>query len=91
MQLKGVSPDSVLMVGCIGAQSVKKAGLAGVGYVFVKPPSMQELEDRLRGRGTETEDKILKRCCHCVLDGQYVVCCFRKACVCCVQVGKCSG
>lgn len=30
-------------------------------FVFVAPPSMEELERRLRGRGTETEDKILKR------------------------------
>merc|ERR1711939_826488 len=40
--------------------SVKKAGLAAK-YVFIKPPSMEELEDRLRGRGTETEEKIQKR------------------------------
>ena len=29
--------------------------------IFVLPPSFDELERRLRGRGTETEDKILKR------------------------------
>lgn len=29
--------------------------------VFLVPPSMQELEDRLRGRGTETEDAIRRR------------------------------
>ncbi len=29
--------------------------------IFVLPPSFEELERRLRGRGTETEDKILKR------------------------------
>ena len=29
--------------------------------IFVLPPSFDELERRLRGRGTETEEKILKR------------------------------
>ncbi|MBQ6846872.1 MAG: guanylate kinase [Oscillospiraceae bacterium] len=30
-------------------------------FVFVIPPSMEELESRLRGRGTESEDVIAKR------------------------------
>ena len=30
-------------------------------YLFVSPPSYGELESRLRGRGTETEERILKR------------------------------
>ena len=29
--------------------------------IFILPPSMEELENRLRGRGTETEEKITKR------------------------------
>ena len=29
--------------------------------IFILPPSMEELEARLRGRGTETEEKIRKR------------------------------
>ena len=29
--------------------------------IFILPPSMEELENRLRGRGTETEEKIQKR------------------------------
>lgn len=29
--------------------------------IFILPPSMKELENRLRGRGTETEEKIMKR------------------------------
>ena len=29
--------------------------------IFIEPPSMEELEARLRGRGTETEDVIEKR------------------------------
>lgn len=30
-------------------------------FVFVMPPSMEELEHRLRGRGTEAEEKIQRR------------------------------
>ena len=29
--------------------------------IFIKPPSIEALEARLRGRGTETEEKIQKR------------------------------
>jgi guanylate kinase len=30
-------------------------------FIFVAPPSEQELERRLRNRGTETEEKVLQR------------------------------
>lgn len=30
-------------------------------YLFIAPPSMEELEKRLRGRGTETEEAMQKR------------------------------
>lgn len=30
-------------------------------FIFILPPSLNELETRLRGRGTETEEAILKR------------------------------
>jgi ribose 1,5-bisphosphokinase PhnN len=30
-------------------------------YIFIAPPSHEELERRLRGRGTESEDKIATR------------------------------
>ena len=30
-------------------------------YVFIKPPSLEMLEARIRGRGTETEENIQKR------------------------------
>ncbi|XP_065051832.1 guanylate kinase-like [Rhopilema esculentum] len=43
-----------------GVISVKKTDLDCV-LVFVKPPSLEELEKRLRGRGTETEDSIQRR------------------------------
>ena len=43
-----------------GAAQVKAAMEKSVS-VFLAPPSMEELERRLRSRGTETEDRILKR------------------------------
>ena len=30
-------------------------------FLFLAPPSIEELERRLRGRGTETEDSLNKR------------------------------
>jgi guanylate kinase len=39
---------------------VKKSDL-NAKFVFVKPPSVEELEKRLRGRGTETEEAVQKR------------------------------
>ena len=43
-----------------GAQNVKKSTL-DAHYLFIAPPSMEELEKRLRGRGTESEEAIQKR------------------------------
>jgi len=43
-----------------GVRSVKKTDL-NARYVFVKPPSMDELEKRLRLRATETEESLQKR------------------------------
>ncbi|KAI5709348.1 hypothetical protein M8J76_016087 [Diaphorina citri] len=53
----------VLDIEVQGVQQVKRAGgaMAGAVYVFVKPPSIEELETRLRGRGTETEDSLRRR------------------------------
>lgn len=43
-----------------GVKQIKKSSL-GARYVFIAPPSMEELESRLRGRGTEKEESIQKR------------------------------
>jgi guanylate kinase len=37
--------------------NVKKTNL-NARFVFIKPPSLDELEKRLRARGTETEDSL---------------------------------
>ena len=43
-----------------GVMKVKESSLKP-RYLFISPPSMEELEKRLRGRGTETEEAIQKR------------------------------
>ncbi|KAK4755409.1 hypothetical protein SAY87_009166 [Trapa incisa] len=69
--LYGTSIEAVEMVAdegkrCIldidvqGARSVRASSLEAV-FIFICPPSMEELENRLRARGTETEEQILKR------------------------------
>ncbi|OQR78093.1 guanylate kinase-like [Tropilaelaps mercedesae] len=43
-----------------GVKSIKKTDL-NPRYVFIKPPSIQVLEERLRYRGTESEEALNKR------------------------------
>lgn len=50
----------ILKIEVQGAQQIKKLYPDAVG-IFVLPPSMTELENRLRSRGTEDEEDILKR------------------------------
>ncbi|KAG6574360.1 guanylate kinase [Phytophthora cinnamomi] len=50
----------ILDIDIQGVQQVKKSGIHAK-YLFIAPPSMDELEKRLRGRATETEDKIQLR------------------------------
>ena len=43
-----------------GVKQVKRTDL-NARFLFLSPPSLEELERRLRGRGTETEDSLNKR------------------------------
>ncbi|MDR3553071.1 MAG: guanylate kinase [Clostridia bacterium] len=52
--------DVILVIEVRGAMQVKKSFPEAV-LVFILPPSMQVLEKRLRGRGTETEAQISGR------------------------------
>lgn len=51
----------VLDIEMHGVHQIKKTPGLDPHYVFVKPPSLEELEVRLRARKTETEDSIKKR------------------------------
>lgn len=44
-------------------QGVKQVKLTDLNarFMFLSPPSLEELEKRLRGRGTETEESLSKR------------------------------
>ncbi len=50
----------ILEIEIQGAFQVRKI-IPEALLIFIMPPSMEELERRLRGRGTETEEQILKR------------------------------
>jgi len=52
--------DIVLEIDCQGAAQVKRIFPAAVA-IFILPPSLAELERRLRGRGTDSEDVIALR------------------------------
>lgn len=52
--------DVVLEIEVQGALQVKEK-LPEVKLIFIEPPSMEVLEERLRGRGTESEEAIARR------------------------------
>ena len=52
--------NDVLEIDVQGALQVMKSMPECVS-VFILPPSFEELERRLRGRGTETEEKVRER------------------------------
>ena len=50
----------ILDIDTQGVKLIKKTNL-NPWLVFIKPPSLQILEERLRARSTETEDSLQKR------------------------------
>ena len=50
----------ILEIECVGAFNVRKM-FPDALLMYIIPPSAEELERRLRGRGTEDEETILKR------------------------------
>ena len=56
----GKGQDVLLEVEVVGARKVK-AKLPEAVMMFIAPPDLVELERRLRGRGTDSEEKIQKR------------------------------
>ncbi|HEX7022280.1 MAG TPA: guanylate kinase, partial [Trueperaceae bacterium] len=52
--------DVLLKPELVGAREIKRKMPEAV-MIFIAPPSLSELERRLRGRGTDTEEKIQQR------------------------------
>lgn len=52
--------DIILEIDIQGALQVKKNCPRGV-FIFILPPSLKELQNRIEGRGTDSKDAILKR------------------------------
>ncbi|WP_448378108.1 guanylate kinase [Fervidobacterium sp.] len=52
--------DVILDIDVQGALTVKK-NFSGAKFIFIAPPSYEVLRERLKKRGTETEEKIQKR------------------------------
>ncbi|XP_059301804.1 guanylate kinase 2-like [Lycium ferocissimum] len=50
----------ILDIDVQGARSVRASSLDAI-FIFISPPSFEELEKRLRDRATETEEQIQKR------------------------------
>ena len=55
---KGI--DVILEIEIEGATNIKKL-IPEALFIFIMPPSLKTLVKRLKGRGTETNDKIIKR------------------------------
>lgn len=52
----------ILDIDVQGADLIKKSSLnEKTAYIFISPPDMKTLEERLRSRGTETEERIQTR------------------------------
>lgn len=58
-QAKGI--DVFLDIDVQGARQLRECGHPGAVFLFIAPPSRQELEKRLRGRGTDPEETIQLR------------------------------
>ena len=52
--------DVILEIEMQGARQIKEVYPEGV-FIFVLPPSLEELKSRIVGRGTETQEEIEKR------------------------------
>jgi guanylate kinase len=59
-RIRRTGRHALLLIDVQGAAQVRAAGVEAI-TVFLSPPSAEELEKRLRGRGTESEDVVLMR------------------------------
>lgn len=69
-QIRSIGKVCILDIDVQGVQSVKRSNL-DCKYLFVKPPSIMDLETRLVGRATETAEKIKIRLENAVAELEY--------------------
>lgn len=62
-----VRPVTVIEADVRGGLSIREQR-PDATLVFLAPPSLEELEARLRGRGTETEQQVRSRLCRAVME-----------------------
>lgn len=60
----------VLDIDVQGVRKVKESSLSPI-YIFIAPPSREELEKRLRGRATESEEAIKTRLANAAAELDY--------------------
>ena len=60
IEKKKKGQDIILEIEMQGARQIKEVYPEGV-FIFVLPPSLEELKSRIVGRGTETQEEIEKR------------------------------
>jgi guanylate kinase len=60
MDMMNEGIDVVLEIDIQGAMQIKKAYPEAV-FIFILPPSMEELRKRITGRGSETEESLKRR------------------------------
>lgn len=63
--------DVILEIDIQGALKVKESFPQGI-FIFILPPSLKELEERLRKRGTESEDSIALRLSKAIDELSYI-------------------
>ncbi|KAI0144366.1 guanylate kinase [Xylariaceae sp. FL1272] len=62
---------AILDIEMHGVKQMKASLAVNARYVFIKPPSFEALESRLRSRGTENEEQIQKRLARARVELEY--------------------
>jgi guanylate kinase len=64
--------DVILDIDVQGAAILRRSRQLATAYIFISPPSIAELEKRLRGRGTESEETLAIRLANARIEVQAV-------------------
>jgi guanylate kinase len=67
----------ILDIDTQGVKLIKQTSLNPI-FIFMKPPSMEVLEQRLRGRNTESEESLQKRLLIAKAEMEYGMFCYNQ-------------